>query len=316
MRVFLWLLATVVAIAAGAVLLRDVVGLRLAPIRVPHPSIEYLYAPNQNSKRAGLEMRINEFGMRSDSFAPTREAASELRVMVFGDSILAAPGLTGHQQLATTLAQQALSAQLGRRVIVGNVATGSWGPGNWLAYAKAFGFFDADVVVLVASGHDHADVPEFAPMHPNPRPIPQVLVPLAEYASKLRIQLLASHGIGAGSGPGTGTTPDPRAVLGAMTDLAAFLELARSQTPQVRVLLLPEMAELSGAAHTGRDEIEALTRKLGLPVRRPDDRYRQKMLEGRELYLDNIHPSDAGQALLAELLVEEVQLALAGGRVP
>ena len=313
MRVLVLLIAGIVAIAGGAIVLRDVVGLRLAPIRVPHPSIEYLYAPNQRSKRAGLEMRVNEYGMRSDSFPRTRETASELRIMVFGDSILAAPGLTGHDQLATTLAQQTLAAQLGRRVIVGNVAAGSWGPGNWLAYANAFGFFDADVVVLVASGHDHPDVPEFAPMHPNPTPIPQVLVPVAELASRLRLQVLASADSG---GAGQDTRPDPRIVENALNDLAAFLELARSRTPQVRVLLLPEMAELSGAAHTGRAEIEALARGLGLPVRRPDDRYRQKMLEGRELYLDNIHPNDAGQALLAELLVEEAQLALAFGRDP
>lgn len=320
-RAVAWISGIGLALVVGAIAMRDWIGLRLAPIRVPHPDIEYLYAPDQQSVRGGAPVRTNAYGMRSDPFTAQRADPDELRVMVFSDSILAAPGLTGQDQLATTLLQQQLRRLLDRPVIVGNISTGSWGPGNWLAYARAYGFFDADVILLVASGHDHADNPEFLPMHPRPRPVPDFLVPVAEFASRQRLRLLELQASHAGpvapvvvpdSAPGSGA--DPEAVRRSLADLRAFLELAQRQTPRVRILLHPELPELKGPIHAGRAQIAALSRELSIPVSLPDARYRESPGDGASLYLDLIHPSDAGHAVLAQLLQEDVVQALAQPR--
>jgi hypothetical protein len=318
MRAVFWLCGIAVALVGGAIAMRDWVGLRLAPVRIPHPDIEYLYAPDQQSVRGDTPVRVNAYGMRSDPFPALRSVPDELRVMVFGDSILAAPGLTGQDQLATTLLQRQLTGLLDRPVVVGNVSAGSWGPGNWLAYARTYGFFDADVILLVASGHDHADNPEFLPMHPRPRAVPDFIVPLAEFASQQRLRLLESLARRSAPAAAVGVPaglpapePDPEAVRRALDDLRAFLDLARRHTAQVRVLLHPELPELHGKTHSGRSQIAALAQGLSIPVNLPDARYREASGEGASLYLDVIHPSDEGQALLAQLLQEEVLQSLA-----
>lgn len=315
MRALAWFVATAVALVACAVAMRDWFGLRLAPVRVPHPTIEYLYAPDQDSVRGGAPVRVNAYGMRSEPFPAQRTSADELRVMVFGDSVLAAPGLTGQDQLATTLLQRHLAQQLGRPVVVGNVSTGSWGPANWLAYARTFGFFDADVILLVASGHDYVDNPQYLPMHPRPRAVPDLLVPLAEFASRQRLRVIEALAPQppAVSGAMVHAYPpmDPLQVQRALDDLRAFLALARNQTARVRVLLHPEFPELQGVQHPGRVQIAALVQGMSIPVRLPDDRYRESAGAGASLFLDLVHPSDAGHALLAELLREEVVEALA-----
>ncbi len=62
-----------------------------------------------------------------------------------------------------------------KKIVVGNISAGSWGPGNWLAYAEEYGFFDADVIVLVISSHDIEDNPTYQKLnqytHPTRRPI-------------------------------------------------------------------------------------------------------------------------------------------------
>ncbi|MEZ5459448.1 MAG: SGNH/GDSL hydrolase family protein [Steroidobacteraceae bacterium] len=311
-------MALLVALVSGAVAMRDWLGLRLAPVRVPHPTIEYLYAPNQESVRAGAPIRVNAYGMRSEPFPAQRTSTEELRVMVFGDSVLAAPGLTGQDQLATTLLQRRLAQELGRPVVVGNISTGSWGPANWLAYARAFGFFDADIILLVASGHDLVDHPQFLPMHPEPRPVPDLLVPLAEFASRQRLRVidaLASDPPAPSSAVAHSYPPlDPDLMRRGLDDLRAFLALALNQTARVRVLLHPEQPELQGALHPGRLQIAALAEQMAIPVLLPDERYRAAAAAGEGPFLDLIHPSDAGHRLLAGLLREEVVEALAGSQ--
>lgn len=64
--------------------------------------------------------------------------------MMFGDSVLNGRNLTDHQSLATTILRTTWKEEFSSDFIVGNISAGSWGPGNWLAYAKEYGFFDAD----------------------------------------------------------------------------------------------------------------------------------------------------------------------------
>ena len=165
---------------AGEWFARSVLGLGDPPLSITHPRIEYLYAPNQDVRRFGKRFLVNDYSMRSAPLA-ARKGADERRVLVFGDSVVNGGNLTNHQDLATTrLAHDLRPFAGGNKVVVGNVSAGSWGPGNWLAYSQAYGFFEADVVVLVASSHDVTDNPTFAPLDPNTHPTKKPLLALTE----------------------------------------------------------------------------------------------------------------------------------------
>ena len=69
--------------------------------------------------------------------------------------------------MATTRLENKLAESLDRPVLVANIAAGSWGPPNILAYLRRFSFFDADVVVIVLNSPDYADAPTFEPLGPR-----------------------------------------------------------------------------------------------------------------------------------------------------
>lgn len=64
---------TVPAIILGAILFAEMVarmglGLGDPPLSIAHPTIEYLYRPNQDVIRFGKRFIVNEYGVRSESF--------------------------------------------------------------------------------------------------------------------------------------------------------------------------------------------------------------------------------------------------------
>ena len=146
---------------------RIALGLGDPPLTQRDPGIDYLFVPG-TYHRFGNTIHYNSFSMRADEISPTKQNPDELRVLVMGDSVLNGGALTDDQDLATFIAQQRLRERLGRPVWVGNVSAASWGPGNLLAYADRFGWFDADVVIFLLSSHDVRDVPGFqADLGPN-----------------------------------------------------------------------------------------------------------------------------------------------------
>ena len=63
----------------------------------------------------------------------------EFRVICFVDSVLNGGSLTDQKDLATTLLEKKLK-EVTPDAYVGNISAGSWGPGNWRAYADEYGF--------------------------------------------------------------------------------------------------------------------------------------------------------------------------------
>lgn len=170
-RVVFFCILAIAAILGGEVFARFALGLGTPPLSVTHPTIEYMFKPNQDVFRFGNRVLINSYGMRSSDFALRKPSQNEFRIMVFGDSVLNGGAQTDQTDLATTVVSQRLHKELARPVVVGNISAGSWGPGNWLAYVREYGFFDADAIVLVASSHDAADNPTFAPLNLNTHPV-------------------------------------------------------------------------------------------------------------------------------------------------
>ncbi len=129
-------------------------GLHQYPLYVQSNDFEYIHAPNQDLSIYGNHFMTNEFSMRS---APIDAKKDTTVVLFIGDSVINGGNLMGHENLATTILEQKLSADLNKNIRVYNISGGSWGPDNAEMYIKKNGTFDADFIVLVVSSHDAYD---------------------------------------------------------------------------------------------------------------------------------------------------------------
>lgn len=118
--------------------------------------IGYLLAPNQQTKRFGNRIEINEYSMRG---APVQKSlpSSTLRILLLGDSIVNGGWWTDQEKTISSLMSYSLPSAIASRfsqVEVLNASANSWGPRNELAYLQRFGNFNAKVVVLVINTDD------------------------------------------------------------------------------------------------------------------------------------------------------------------
>ncbi|MER8786327.1 hypothetical protein NKH71_00415 [Mesorhizobium sp. M0983] len=150
------------AFVGGELFCRYYLGLGTPPLSVAHPTIEYMWAPNQDVYRFGNHIVINELGMRSAHF-PITKPSGEFRALVVGDSVINGGALTDQADLATNILSVDGALYL-------NASAGSWGPENEEAYINRFGTFNADMLILVLSTHDAGDVPTFAALNPKTHP--------------------------------------------------------------------------------------------------------------------------------------------------
>jgi hypothetical protein len=153
--------------AAIEVLLRVLLGFGNPLIYIADAECGYLLAPSQKVRRLRNRIEINEYSMRSRAIAPIPPPET-LRVLLLGDSV-ANGGWWTHQtdtiseimarDLRLQVQNLASNAQVGSQVNysdfeVLNASANSWGPRNQLAYAKRFGVFGANAVVLLLNTDD------------------------------------------------------------------------------------------------------------------------------------------------------------------
>lgn len=302
-------LAIVAVLLLGEAFARFALGLGDPPLSISHPTIEYMFRPDQDVRRFGNRFIVNAWGMRSEPFSQHR-SGDETRIMIFGDSVLNGGNLTDHADLATTLLQQQLERSTGRRVVVGNISAGSWGPGNWLAHARQYGFFDADTVVLVISSHDAADNPTFAPLDPDSHPQTKPVSALVEGLTRYLPRYLKKAGVHAPEASSVAALSDDAtaaAIQRGLSDLRKFLALALAQTPRVFVVQHAEREEVeSGQFESGHAAIERMAIALGVPVIQLAPAFREALGRGEQPYRDNIHPNEIGQRLIASVLAGQL----------
>lgn len=117
---------------------------------------EYIQKPDQNRYRFRNHVKINSFSMRSDE-----PDSSAYTILGLGDSVIYGGVLVDQDSLMTTLISEQMTAALGRKVQMLNIAAGSWGPDNCYAYLQRYGDFNAKILVLVVSSHDAYDDMDF-----------------------------------------------------------------------------------------------------------------------------------------------------------
>lgn len=311
-RLAIWMmLGLMITLTSGELFSRYYLGLGTPALFIVHPTIEYMYKPNQDVYRFGNHIIINEYGMRTVPF-PLAKGPDELRIMVFGDSVLNGGNLTDHADLATSILQRDLN-QANRKAIVGNISAGSWGPGNWIAYAKEYGFFEADVVVLVISSHDYADNPTFQPLDENTHPTKSPISALVEgitrylprYLPRFKTEKVTSE---SDKFPEQAKqVVNEQAALKGLNDLKSFLQLAIKNSTNVLVLQHWEKGELErGVPNPGSQQIHKLCESMGISIRSLAPYFRKSMEQGSNPYRDNIHPNDIGQKLIADAILENL----------
>jgi len=320
------------AIACGVVLAlalvlvetlaRTMLGLGTPALSVAHPTIEYMFKPNQHVYRFGNLQHYNAYGMRSTDFAPARTDAGELRVLVVGDSVINGGNLTDQAELGTELLRDELESLLRQPVSVANISAGSWGPPNQLAYLNEYGWFDADLVLFVESDHDAWDRPKFGPLNPNTHPTRSPSSAMAEgvtrYAPRLVRRVTGVKPAPAEQPVAEELAEDHEVVMAAMTEMVSQ---ARERGIAVGMLLHRTRSELSAETPEGEQAFTDFAARLDVPVMHMADRFAECEAKGINAYRDNIHPSPQGQRILADAYRDMVarlliDRSLAGPRSP
>lgn len=302
-------LAFIALTLLGEFCARYLLGLGTPPLTVSHVTIEYMLKPNQDVYRFGNHFMVNQYGMRSEQFQ-LQKRVGEFRVLVFGDSVVNGGVLTDQDDLATSLLKRDLFNQDSeKKVVIGNVAAGSWGPGNWLAYAREYGFFDADVVVLLLSSHDYTDNPTFEPLNPNTHPMSPPISALLEGINKYipkyfsigrNENLIGSDRFAINTGE--------LAVNKGLTELSEFLSLAQKNVPDLVVLQHLERVEIAErTVHPGHILIQAICSQLGIRSISLESFFRRSIENGVDPYRDNIHLNKLGQRLIADVISDYVR---------
>lgn len=295
---------------------RFYLGLGDPPLSVADPQIEYLFKPSSSYRRFGNHIRYNAYSMRSDDFPAKKSDPTEIRILLLGDSVINGGSQTDQADLATSILQQQLRRDLARPVIVANISAGSWGPPNELAYLKKFGLFDADMLILCQSSHDYADAPTFNPVvgvspdFPGDPPLLAITEAVTRYLPRYL--------------PGRHTPPpDPQQtsvsqkdIDWCLTSLKEMIDLAKSAGIPVILVQHLETTELTGTLMPGHDAILAVAQRATIPIIQLGPPFANAQKAGNHVYRDEIHPTAAGQKLIAETLLPVIESTLKSRATP
>ncbi len=148
--------------AIAAALLLAEIGLRLGfgfgnpPLYLADDKIGYQLAPNQQVRRFGNRIHINEYSMRSAAITPL-PADGTLRLFLLGDSLANGNWWTDQPDILSALIARHLQEALPQgysQVEALNASANSWGPRNQLAYLQRYGTFGSAVLVLLLNTDD------------------------------------------------------------------------------------------------------------------------------------------------------------------
>lgn len=299
MRTSAKILAVSVTVLVGVeVFARIVLGLGTPPLSISHPTIEYMFKPNQELIRFHNRQFFNEVGMRS---GPVPSEDEGTIVLVIGDSVVNGGNQTDQARLATELVRLNLTSA-DTPVFVGNVSAGSWGPANQLAYLKEYGLFGAEAVVLVLSSHDASDVPSFVPLDVNTHPTQAPALALWEGVTRYLPRFLPFLQRAKAPAP----LEPPGAALGAIQDMVALIRRARIPVCVVHHLT---RTELSGGLTADGLLLAAALEEMQVPYMTDGPVIQEALTKDSAPYLDNIHLSASGQIALAQAIEDCLDLA-------
>ncbi|WP_313930195.1 SGNH/GDSL hydrolase family protein [Trichocoleus sp. FACHB-262] len=284
-------------------------------IYLADPDIGYLLAPNQQTRRFGNRIAINQYSMRSPAIAPSA-APSTLRILLLGDSVANGGWWTDQTKIISEILQQQLQPDLQgtrwQQVEVLNASANSWGPRNELAYLQRFGSFEAQVVVLLLNTDDlFATAPSSLqvgndinyPDHKPPLALAEVLrrylfppAPNPDFKAKFKA-------VQAESGDRVGFN---------LTAIQQIHSLIQSQGGQLLLAMTPLLRETT--AKDGPRDYEQKARQRLLDFAEREQIIYVDFLpsfnavaQPETLYRDHIHLSPTGNQLVSETMQRSLQ---------
>lgn len=293
-------LMLIIALVAAELFARFQLGLGDPPLMMADPKIEYLYQPSKSYNRFGNVVAFNRWSMRSDDFSETKVDPNELRILVIGDSVVNGGAQTDQRNIATEIIRSDLATRLKRPLVVGNVSAGSWGPPNMLAYVERFGFFDADVVIIVLSSHDWNDAPTFGPLGID-APTHKPLLALQEAIARYLPRCLPDANDPTATRP-TEPAPDDPTVIQSLDAVAELVRLALQSGAKVAVAEHLERDETMDHLKPGHSPIADVAKRAGANVIQLGPSFAQARQSGQQPYRDEIHPNELGQRIIAQVL--------------
>jgi GDSL-like Lipase/Acylhydrolase family len=268
--------------------------------------IGYLLAPNQNTRRFGNNISINQYAMRSRPLNPNR-SANTLRIFLVGDSVANGGWWTDQTNTISEILQQMVQKnhkKASKTIEVLNASANSWSPRSELAYLKRFGLFESQILVLLINTDDLfavAPSPLWVgndPNYPDRQPWGAIAEVMTRYVMPQRPQLPELKQNQAEEGDRVGKA------LNAIGEIQA---MATANNSQFLLVMTPLRREVEQAP---RDyELDARARLLEFTqthkIAYIDDLIPFKAVEStKTLYHDHIHLSAAGNAMISTQVTE------------
>ena len=297
--------------------LRLFFGLGNPSIYMADEKIGYLLAPNQQVRRMGNQIKINQYSMRSQQITKTKPT-STLRILLIGDSIVNGGWWTDQQETISALVENELNSSLSSSSFTSlevlNASASSWGPRNELAYLEHFGIFEAQVVILVINTDDlFATAPTSIPVgrdraYPDRKP-PLAAIELFEQALTKPKPIPEMEQVRAEKGDRVGFN------LEAIKQIQAIARQNQAQFILAMTPLLRELEEKGARDYElkARErlsqfaETEAIVYVDFLPLF-------QEFPQPEFLYRDHIHLSPPGNRLVSETLSKSIAVEQLTGK--
>lgn len=282
-------------------------GLGTPPLYQADPELEYRFRPNQELRRFGHRIAINQYGLRGTPLTPT-PAPGVARLLVFGDSVVWGGAQLDQRQIAISLLPALVRSA--KPLEVAAVATPSWGPANWLAFVRRYQLLGAQRVLLVISSHDAIDWPSFEPLDAQPdKPTRTPLLALEEALFRYAMPLFRRPGTGRGARM---ALPEVELEKRGLAALDALIVRIRREGGSLRVLQYWDRNEtLTGQPKPGHEAIAALLDQHAVetlqsgPLMAACARHQGSMPSA--LFVDEIHPYTVlGQQCLAAAMVKSL----------
>lgn len=298
-RLFVILVALLLAIAMLEAVLRFGVGLGDPPLARLDPETEYEHVGPAEYRRWGNRVSINAVGMRMPPI-DVIPRGNALRILLVGDSVVYGNHFLDQSETISarmTMALREMPHLEGCDPVVLPAAVSSWGPVNQAAFLAREGTFGADSVGIIVSAHDLYDVPR----HGTSIVPYRTSAPVGAIGDAVEAVLERVF-------PKTVTSPPQPAEIRADQTLAALADMVTQfQRHGVSPILFyhPTILERENALRPEAAIFETWARSNSVrfvnlesvPVRQDD-------------YRDDIHPNADGAKKLSIALVEHLAMTL------
>ena len=319
------ILLTIIATVIGCVVLvegglRLIFGLGNPPLYIADDEIAYLLAPNQNLRRMGNQIQINQYSMRSEAIAEAKPD-SLFRVLLLGDSIVNGGWWTDQQEILSASLARELTADT-NSVQVLNASANSWGPRNELAYLKRFGLFKSQVLILVINTDDlfatapNSDLVGRDRNYPNQKPFLALTEAYERFIAKPKPLPNQKQE----KGDRVGLNLQAIREIKAIAQRLAYSETAETENTQFILAMTPLLRELG---ETGpRDYEQKARNRLQEFTTQEQITYIDFLPifadfpQPEFLYRDHIHLSPQGNHLVSETLAKSLESLIPNHKKP